>query len=77
MIGYAIQTLVALVGGLAILLRSFNGRYKAASYIVGLLSVPCWVAAEFWYEQWILLPINILYAIGWWRSYKEYKIKRR
>ena len=70
--GHILQIITAILGGSAIFLRSFN-RFKGVSYIIGILSCPCWIATEVYYGQWLLLPVNLLYIYGWVRSYRDWR----
>lgn len=75
MMGIILQLIVATVGGLAIAVRGFK-KYKLLGCIIGLVSCPCWIALEIYYEQWYVLPVNVLYIIGWWKSFKEHYNER-
>jgi len=80
MLGIVFQIICALAGGSAIILVGYKKQsiYRWG-YLLGCLNVPMWVAVEIYYCQWYLLPVNILYIIGWLTGFKNYwrKSKRK
>ena len=40
-------------------------RWRRYGYLVGLCSLPLWVALEYFYGQWVYLSLNPLYFAIW------------
>lgn len=74
MTGIIIQIITSVTGGLGIFLRAIPSL-KGLGLIFGCISCPCWVLTEIYYKQWYILPINILYIWGWYKSTINYLLK--
>jgi hypothetical protein len=56
-----LTTVASLVTGALLASR----RWRRYAYLVGLCSLPLWIALEWWYAQWFYLALNPVYFITW------------
>jgi len=73
MLGILLQLVCAILGATAVILVGCKKHsFYRWGYLIGIINTPMWVAVEIFYCQWLLLPINIFYFIGWVQGFKNH-----
>lgn len=70
MIDTITQIIITVFGGTAFwLVMSPNRRTRRIGVVLGLINQPAWYVQGVLHEQWIMMPIYLLYTAGWIRGW--------
>ena len=68
MIGFVLQVFTVFFSLLTTWLLSKKGKERYG-YLIGILSLPCWILMEWYYQQWFYLVLNPVYLVLWFRGF--------